>query len=221
MYSKFMFDVINNANVSVSVYYDNTYKCDIQCIADNNLAKTTGVIFRNCKLTFYIDFHGPFNHTLEIKGTYKKIVFNKSYGVRSCFIDKLDDNLTDCSSMFCNFSKVHFSHDVLPKNVKDISYMFHKSGLADDVSLDIPDSVSDCSGLFSSSKYVKNITLNFNIIPIGKNVFPDKSVSIKSNKTFSVNLINGANLNSIQVKFFKEIYYKPKFFPGFKNIRSL
>lgn len=123
--------------------------------------------------------------------------------------------------MFCNFSKVHFSHDVLPKNVKDISYMFHKSGLADDVSLDIPDSVSDCSGLFSSSKYVKNITLNFNIIPIGKNVFPDKSVSIKSNKTFSVNLINGANLNSIQVKFFKEIYYKPKFFPGFKNIRSL
>lgn len=220
MYSKFTFDTINNASVSVSVYYDNPYKCDIQCIADNNLAKTTGVIFRNCKLTFYIDFHGPFNHTLEIKGTYKKIVFNKSYGVRSCFIDKLDDNLTDCSSMFCNFSKVHFSHDVLPKNVKDISYMFHKSGLADDVSLDIPDSVSDCSGLFSSSKYVKNITLNFNIIPIGKNVFPDKSVSIKSNKTFSVNLINGANLNSIQVKFFKEIY-KPKFFPGFKNIRSL
>ena len=222
MYSKFTFNTDNNASVSVSVYCDSLYKYDIQCIADNNVAKATSVMFRNyCKVTFYIDFHGLFNHTLEIKGIYKKIIFNKCYGVQSCFIDKLDDNLTDCSNMFCNFSKVQFLHDVLPKNVKYISYMFHNSGLADDVSLDIPDSVLDCSGLFSSSKYVKNITLNFNIIPTGKNVFPDKSISIKSNSTFSINLLSGVNLNSIQVKLFKDTCYKPCFFPGFESIRLL
>lgn len=73
MHSKFTFDVINNASVSVSVYYDNTYKCDIQCIADNNLAKTTGVIFRNCKLTFYIDFHGHLIILLKLKEHTKRL----------------------------------------------------------------------------------------------------------------------------------------------------
>lgn len=222
MYSKFTVDTATNSVIIIKVYAENTTDAEIHCYIDHVEIEQFRYSYIDDHFDLVISFRKSKQYIVEITGIYTNIKFNSVYGIRSCFINKLDEDLGTCKEMFRDFPKVYFNHDVLPKNVKILDTMFYCAGLAEDVVIDIPDSVISWHGMFNSAKYVEKITFNCNEFPPqGTYVFPDKKVSISSNTAIPAKTLKGLTADTINFKILKENENINGFIPSFKSIRTL
>lgn len=221
MYSKFTVDTVANSVIIIKVYAENIAG-EIHCYIDQVEIKQFRYSYIDDHFDLVISFHKSKQHIIEIIGIYTNIKFNSVYGIRSCFIDKLDEDLETCKEMFRDFPRVYFNHDVLPKNVKILDAMFYCAGLTKNVVIDIPDSVISWHGIFNSTKYVEKITLNCNKFPSqGTYVFPDKKVSISSDTAIPTKTLKGLIVDKINFKILKENEKINEFIPSFNCIRTL
>lgn len=221
MYSKFTVDTVANSVLIIKVYTENA-DTEIHCYIDHVEIEQFRYSYIDDHFDLVISFHKSKQYIIEIIGIYYNIKFNSVYGIRSCFIDKLDEDLGTCKEMFRDFPRVYFNHDVLPKNVKILDAMFYCAGLAENVIIDIPDSVISWHGMFNSAKYVEKIIFNCNEFPPqGTYVFPDKKISINSDTAIPTKILKGLTVDTINFKILKENEKINEFVPSFKCIRTL
>ena len=221
MYSKFTVDTVANSVIIIKVYAENA-DTEIHCYVDHVEIEQFRYSYIDDHFDLVISFRKSKQYIIEITGIYYNINFNSVYGIHSCFIDKLDEDLGTCKEMFRDFPRVYFNHDVLPKNVKILDAMFYCAGLAENVIIDIPDSVISWHGMFNSAKYVEKIIFNCNEFPSqGTYIFPDKKVSIKSDTAIPTKILKGLTVDTINFKILKENEKINEFVPSFKCIRTL